>query len=339
MIIFASGPSGPAQELQALLDAGHGLNLGRAQTLSDREAYSEHELVNGCKGAQVLMASHLEPVTARVLEQLPDLLMVIVPFIGVDRVDLEAATRHGIAVANSPTAENFISVAEAAIGLSLALLKRVKHNEARLRSGLWGGLHDRGDLLFKKTFGIIGLGRSGIEVARRLEPWGVGLLACDPYADPLRATQLNVRLVDLPTLLRESDVVSLHATVTPDSRHLINEQALALMKPGAVLVNTARGALVDESALAMALNSGRLGAAALDSFEEEPLPADHIFRAVDPARLILTPHNVCQSQDGRKAGIALAIEQILEVGGGHLPRHLLNHSVVPHWRGLQRILS
>jgi D-3-phosphoglycerate dehydrogenase / 2-oxoglutarate reductase len=337
VIIFASGPSGPAEELQALSDAGHVLKLGRPQTLQDRKPFSDQELIKSCHRAQILMASHLESVTDNVLKQLPDLIMVIVPFIGVDRVDLDSATKLGIAVANSPTPENFISVAEAAIGLSLALLKRIKHNETRLRNGLWGGLNDRGDLLFKKTFGIVGLGRSGVEVARRLEPWGVRLLASDPYADPLRAAQLNVELVDLPTLLAESDVVSLHATVTPESRHLICEQTLALMKQDAILVNTARGALVDEIALVRALNEGKIRAAALDSFQQEPLPAGHVLRNVDPARLVLTPHNVCQSQDGRKAGIALAIEQILEVGNGCTPRHLLNSSVTSHWRGFQQI--
>jgi D-3-phosphoglycerate dehydrogenase len=335
--IFASGPSGPNDELQPLVDAGHALRVGRPQTMPGRTAYTEAELAHACVDAQVLMASHLEPVTQAVMEEAHGLKMVIVPFIGVDRVDLAAATKLGIAVANSPTAENFISVAEAAIGLMLMLLKRIKHNEARLRGGLWGGLNDRGDLLYKKNVGIVGLGRSGIEVARRLEPWGVQLLAADPYAEAARAAQLNVKLVDLPTLLRESHVVSLHATVTPQTQYLINAQTLGLMKPDAILINTARGALVDEAALADALAGNRLGAAALDSFEHEPLPGSSVLRLVDPARLVLTPHNVCQTQAGRCAGIALAIEQILAVGKGSLPKHLLNLEVAAHWRGLVSI--
>ena len=333
MKIFASGPSGPIEELQPLMDSGHSVSVGRLQTQPNRKAYTETELSTACADAHVLMASHLEPVTRNVMEAANSLQLVIVPFIGVDRVDLSAATQLGVAVANSPTVENFISVAEAAIGLSLTLLKRIKHNEGRLRAGLWGGLHDRGDLLYQKTFGIVGLGRSGIEVARRLSPWGVELLATDPFVDPQIAAQFNVKLVDLPTLMKHSDVLSLHATVTPETTHIINEKTLAWMKPQSILINTARGTLVDEKALFDALQSNRLGAAALDSFEVEPLNVDHMLRSIDPTRLILTPHNVCQTQAGRRSGIALAIEQILCVAKGQLPKHLVNPQVANNWRG------
>ena len=333
MKILASGPSGAIEELHPLVEAGHSVSIGRLQTQPDRKAYTETELSIACVDAHVLMASHLEPVTRNVMEAANALQLIIVPFIGVDRIDLSAATQLGVAVANSPTEENFISVAEAAIGLSLTLLKRIKHNEGRLREGLWGGLHDRGDLLYQKTFGIIGLGRSGVEVARRLSPWGVELIATDPFVHPQIAAQFNVKLVDLPTLMKYSDVLSLHATVTPETTHIINEKTLAWLKPQSILINTARGALVDEKALYDALQSKRLGAAALDSFEVEPLSADHMLRSIDPTRLILTPHNVCQTQAGRRAGIALAIEQILCVAQGQLPKHILKPQGANNWRG------
>src|SRR5262249_60501715 len=136
---------------------------------------------------------------------------VIAPSIGGDKIDVPAATRLGVLVANSPTKENFIAVAEATIGLILMLLKRIKRGESRLRAGEWARREDRGDFLFGKTIGIVGLGRIGTHVARRLAPWDVRLLAADPYVPAERAAAVGVTLVDLPTLLRESDIVSVHA--------------------------------------------------------------------------------------------------------------------------------
>jgi D-3-phosphoglycerate dehydrogenase len=262
----------------------------------------------------------------------PRLCLVVVPFIGVDKIDVAAATRLGILVANSPTRENFAAVAEAAIGLALVLLKRVKHNEARLRRGEWARREDRGDFLFGKTVGIVGLGKVGREVACRLGPWDVRLIAHDPFVPAGAARALGVELVDLDTLLAGSDVVTLHAALTADSRGMIGDKALALMKPTAVLVNTARGELVDEEAVALALEDRRIAAAALDAFVREPLEGDSPLRRVDPTRLILTPHNVSHSEAGRRANLLLALDQILAVGRGEVPAHVMNPDAIATWR-------
>jgi D-3-phosphoglycerate dehydrogenase len=332
LTVIATGPSGPPEELEPLRAAGHEVVIGRPLDAPGRRAYSEAELIEACRVADVVLASHLERVTPAVLEHAEHLGLVIVPFIGVDKIDVPAATRLGVLVANSPTPENFIAVAEATIGLLLTLLKRVRRGESRLRAGEWARREDRGDFLFGKTVGIIGLGRIGTHVARRLAGWDVRLLASDPYVPAERAAAVGVALVDLPTLLAEADVVTIHATLTEETRALVGEKALRAMKPTAILINTARGELVDEAAVARAVDEGGIAGAAIDAFAQEPLPTPHPYRNVDPERLILTPHNVAHSEAGRRANLRLALEQILAVGRGEAPAHVINLEALPIWR-------
>ena len=333
MRILATGPSGPLEELEALRAAGHELVIGRPLDMPGRRPYTTTELIEASRDVEVVLASHLETISAAVLGAAPRLRLVIVPFIGTDKIDIGAASRLGILVANSPTPENFVAVAEATIGVTLMLLKRIKHNEAKLRRGEWAKREDRGDFLFGKTVGLIGLGRIGTHVSRRLAAWDVRLLASDPYVPAERAARLGVTLVDLPTLLAESDIVSLHCTLTDETRAIIAEKELRRMKPTALLINTARGEVVDEEAVARALNEGWIAAAAVDAFAKEPLPADHCYRTVDPERLILTPHNIAHSEAGRRANLRLALDQILAVGRGEAPEHTVNPDAVPRWRG------
>jgi D-3-phosphoglycerate dehydrogenase / 2-oxoglutarate reductase len=333
MKILATGPSGPAEELDALRAAGHEVVIGRPLDMPGRRAYSEAELAEACRDADVVLASHLETFSPAVLQAATRLRLVIVPFIGTDKIDIPAASRLGILVANSPTAENFVAVAEATVGVILMLLKRIKHNEAKLRRGEWAKREDRGDFLFGKTVGLIGLGRIGTHVSRRLAGWDVRLVASDPYVAADRAAKLGVTLLDLPTLLAEADIVSLHCTLTDETRNLIGEKELRRMKPTAILVNTARGEVVDEEAVARALGEQWIAAAAVDAFVKEPMPADHPYRNIDPERLILTPHNIAHSEAGRRANLRLALDQILAVGRGEPPAHAVNPDAVARWRG------
>ena len=330
--VLATGPSGPSSELDPLREAGHEVVVGRPLDAPGRRPWTEADLRAAARDADVILASHLETVSEGVMAAAPRLCFVVVPFIGVDKIDLAAATRLGILVANSPTRENFAAVAEASIGLALMLLKRVKHNEARLRRGEWARREDRGDFLFGKTVGIVGLGKVGRELACRLGPWDVRLIAHDPFVPAEAARALGVELVDLDTLLARADVVTLHAALTADSRNMIGERALSLMKPTAVLVNTARGELVDEAAVARALGERRIAGAALDAFAREPLDMQSPLLAVDPTRLILTPHNVSHSEAGRRANLRLALDQILAVGRGEPPAHAMNPEAIATWR-------
>ena len=333
MKILATGPSGPAEELDALRAAGHEVVIGRPLDMPGRRAYSEAELAEACRDADVVLASHLETFSPAVLQAATRLRLVIVPFIGTDKIDIATASRLGILVANSPTAENFVAVAEATVGVILMLLKRIKHNEAKLRRGEWAKREDRGDFLFGKTVGLIGLGRIGTHVSRRLAGWDVRLVAADPYVAADRAAKLGVTLLDLPTLLAEADIVSLHCTLTDETRNLIGEKELRRMKPTAILVNTARGEVVDEEAVARALGEQWIAGAAVDAFVKEPMPADHPYRNIDPERLILTPHNIAHSEAGRRANLRLALDQILAVGRGEPPAHAVNPEAVARWRG------
>lgn len=333
MKILATGPSGAPDELNPLREAGHEVVIGRPLDQPGRAAYTEPELIEAARDADVILASHLETIGRGVLEAAPRLRLVIVPFIGTDKIDLAAASRLGVLVANSPTPENFIAVAEATVGLILMLLKRIKHNEAKLRRGEWAQRQDRGEFLFGKTVGLVGLGRVGSHVARRLVNWEVRLLASDPYISMAQAEALGATQVDLDTLLAESDIVSLHASLTDETRGLIGEKQLRRMKPTGLLVNTARGEMADEEALARALGEGWIAGAAVDAFVKEPLPPVNPLRAVDPERLILTPHNVSHSEAGRRANLRLALDQILAATRGDAPTHCVNPDTIPNWRG------
>jgi D-3-phosphoglycerate dehydrogenase len=332
MKILATGPSGAAEDLDPLRAAGHEVVIGRPLDAPGRKAYTESDMIAASGGVHVILASHLETISAPVLEAARDLRLVIVPFIGTDKIDIAAATRAGVLVANSPTPENFIAVAEATIGLILMLQKRVKHNEAKLRRGEWAQRGDRGEFLFGKTVGLVGLGRVGSHVARRLVNWDTRLIASDPYVTPEYARGLGVTLTDLDTLLREADVVSLHCTLTDETRALIGEKELRRMKPTAILVNTARGEVMDEEAVARAIEERWIAGAAIDAFIKEPLQADSPLRTADPERVILTPHNVAHSEAGRRANLALALSQILAVGRGEGPAHVVNPDAVARWR-------
>ena len=332
MRILATGPSGSPEDLDPLREGDHEVIIGRPLDMPSRKAYTESELIDAARDADVILASHLETISAAVLEAARSVTLVIVPFIGTDKIDIGAATRAGVLVANSPTPENFIAVAEATIALTLMLQKRIKHNEAKLRRGEWAQRGDRGEFLFGKTIGLVGLGRVGTHVARRLVNWDTRLIASDPYVSAERARELGVTLTDLPTLLAESDVVSLHCALTDETRGLIGEKELRRMKPTAVLINTARGEVMDEEAVARAIDERWIAGAALDAFVKEPLQADSPLRTADPERVILTPHNVAHSEAGRRANLALALSQILAVGRGEVPAHVVNPEAIARWR-------
>ena len=182
-------------------------------------------------------------------------------------------------------------------------------------------------------WGIVGLGRIGGAVAERLAGWGWRLLACAPTVPPEAAARLGVELVDLPELLRAADVVTLHASMRPGNRHLIGAAELALMRPGAYLVNMARGELVDTEALVAAVRSGHLAGVALDVFEDEPLPAAGPLRALDPDRVILTPHTRSNSLESRVGNLRACTENVLAIARGEAPPTTVNPEVLPHWRG------
>ena len=231
--------------------------------------------------------------------------------VGVDNIDVQAATERGIAVLNAPSG-NTISAAELTFALLLSLVRRVPAADRSMRAGEWDRKSFAGTELFGKTLGLIGAGRIGSEVAKRARAFGMRVVTSDPYLTPERAEALEIELSTLPDLLRRADIVSLHVPLTDSTAGMIGAAELALMRKGAYLVNAARGGVIDEQALVEALRTGHLGGAALDVFEEEPLPAEHPFRSLP--NVVLTPHlgaATAEAQQNVAIEIATAVRNAL----------------------------
>ena len=238
-----------------------------------------------------------------------------------ERIDVDAATAHGIVIAYTPGMLDE-AVADYTFALLLGIARRIHTAHASMTSGEWAP--EWGHDVHGKTLGIIGCGRIGTAVARRSAGFNLRVLACDPASNDA-AKKLGVEFVPLDSLLGQSDFVSLHAAVTPETQGLIGEAQLNLMKPDAYLINTARGALVDEAALARALNDDGIAGAAVDAFVEEPLPKEHPFRTAK--NLLLAPHQAAFSNEtGREVSAACA-EAIVDLMNGERPKMVLNPEV------------
>ncbi len=290
--------------------------------------------------ALIGMYSRTMPIDRTILEACQRLRVIAKYTAGVDDIDTDAASELGVMVCHSPTEANCFGVAEATIAMMLALLKRVRERHADILAGGWRGPQltsvylgarmsdDRPGL----TVGIVGLGRIGNRVADLLAPWRVRLIAYDPYIEPARFLLAGVKSVDYETLLRQSDVVTLHTPLTKETRAMLGARELALMKPTAVLINAARGGLVDEAALARALSAGRLRAAAIDAFAEEPLPADSPLRQLGD-RILLSPHSASFNEDAQLGpGIEWSFRSVLTALQGDVPDNVYNREVIPAWK-------
>ncbi len=283
--------------------------------------------------ADVAMFSSRSICDERVLQAAPRLRGIVNPTVGLETVDVPGASARAILVGHSATPINTIALAEATVMLILMQL----YDPNRSRAVLLGSA-ERPNFsnrwarqLAGRTVGIVGLGRIGKEVAKRLAGFGVRVLASSrPGTLPDTRDTPAVTPVDLATLLRESDVVTLHLTLSPESANLIGAAELALMKPTAHLVNTARGDAIDEEALCDALRQGRLAGAALDTFKSEPLPANSPLRRLDNA--YLTPHLVAMTRDSAEVLPRIAIENILRLLRGEPPLYCKNPEVIPAWR-------
>jgi D-3-phosphoglycerate dehydrogenase len=248
---------------------------------------------------------------------------------GYDRIDLAAATAAGVAVVHTPEAPT-TSTAEFALLLMLAVRRRLVAGVQRLSTGGWSGDPAlAGEDLAGRTLGIVGLGRIGSRVAELARALQMEVQAFDPARSgwPVEVR----RMEDLDTLCATSDIISLHAPSMPETYHLFDAVRLARCKPGAVLINTARGSLVDEAALAAALQSGALSGAGIDVWEPEPPAADHPLRGLP--NVVATPHMAAMTRDGRRRSQLAALTQVAEVLGGRRPAHLLNPAVWTRRRG------
>jgi D-3-phosphoglycerate dehydrogenase len=278
-------------------------------------------LLAGC----VASIAGSEPYGEAVFAAAPELKVVARMGVGYDAVDVAAASRHGVAVAMAFGC-NHEAVADTTLTLMTALGNRLLDYHRQVVDGGWGGQVHQG--LWRTTVGIVGLGRIGRAVARRCRGFEMRILAYDTVADPAYAAAEGIELVGLETLVREADFLTVHAPHTADSDKLVNAARLALMKPMACVINTARGGLVDEKALYEALSSGRLGGAGLDVFEVEPLPAQSPLRGLP--NVLLTPH--CAGSAVSAIGLMTerCVDNILALKDGRSPGdpYLLNPEVL-----------
>jgi D-3-phosphoglycerate dehydrogenase len=252
-----------------------------------------------------------------------DRLKVIARYgVGFDRVDVAAATQHGIVVSNTPGAASS-AVAELTIGLMLTLTRQICHSNQAVRGGQWPRISGVG--LMGKTVGLVGFGSIGREVARRLAVFRCRILVADPYVSPEMVSGCGAGLVSLDELLPASDFVCLHAAVTPATAGMVNDSFLRKMKSGVFLVNTARGEVVDETALRQSLESGRLRGAALDCFHKEPPGAHHPLLQLP--QVIVTPHTGAHTDEAVNAMGRMALDACLAVLRGERPAHVVNPEV------------
>lgn len=301
------------EALRAAADVDLKVGLDKATLLDILPAYDALVVRSGTK------------VTAEVLAAGTRLRVVGRAGTGVDNIDVDAATRHGIIVVNAP-ASNSVAVAELAIGLILALARRVPHAHASLAGGKWERNTFMGFEVRGKTLGLVGLGRIGAEVARRARGLEMNVVAYDPVVSTDRAAQLGVSLAPLDELLAQSDFVSLHVPLVDATRNLIDAARLAQMRPEAYLVNAARGGIVDEAALLAALERGQIAGAALDVFEHEP-PKD--IALLSHPRIIVTPHLGASTVEAQAlTGVDVA-EGVLTALAGGTPSYAVNAPFVP----------
>jgi len=315
---------GPADDYEPLREAGHELIFGPARSQAVTRL-TQDELVEAAGDADCLIYNVITPT---ILAALPKLKLAITPYVGYDKIDINAATTAGVLVCNTQTEASTAGMAEGTLALVLASAKRLQLRSARLRNGDWrDDGTERATLIHGSTIGIVGFGAIGQSLARHISGWGARILACTRTPNPIVASQLGVELVDLPTLLQQSDIVTLHVPLTPETRGLIGETELRFMKTNALLINTARGSVVDDASLIRAINEDWIAGAALDVFHEEPLPAGDPLRDLDPDRVLMTPHAVSNTDAARRGTQRAVVYSILTVVGGGIPRNALNPGV------------
>lgn len=282
-------------------------------------------LLDGADGVITILT---EKITADVLDRHPGLKVVSNFAVGYDNIDVPAATARGVAVCNTPGVLTE-TTADFAFALLVAAARRVVEGVDYVRAGrwkTWGPTLLLGRDLYGATIGIVGFGRIGKEMAKRAAGFDMRILAYDAYRDEQAAKDLGATFVELDELLRESDFVSLHCALTPETRHLIGARELGLMKREAILVNAARGPVVDTDALTQALRDGTIWSAALDVTDPEPLPPDHPL--ISMPNCIVVPHIASASVATRNRMATLAVQNALAVLQGKTPPHCVNPEVL-----------
>lgn len=304
---------------------------GRIEEPPKITEYAPSEWPDLFADADIILISTRTRASRAMLEAAPKLRGLVFPTIGTDSVALADAMDLGLIIGHAPTPENFTGMAESTVMLMAALFLDLSGKERMTRQNLPRQQHRdmRARLVRGHTIGLIGMGRIARSVVSRLQGWDARIVAYDPYVAQSQAPE-GVTMVDMPTLLSRSDLISIHVTLTDDTRHMIGAKELEQMKPNAYLINTARGGAIDERALIAALRSGKLGGAALDVFEREPLPADSPLRTMDNVMVI--SHIVGQVNDMHASFVNAALENITRILRNEAPLYVRNPDVIPAWQ-------
>jgi D-3-phosphoglycerate dehydrogenase len=282
------------------------------------------ELESIISGYDALIVRSQTRVTAEVIKAGKKLKVIARAGAGVDNIDVNEATEQGILVVNAP-ASNTIAVAEHVFGLMLALIRHIPQAHHTLKSGVWARSEFMGTELRGKTLGIIGLGRIGAEVARRAKAFEMKVIAHDPFVTVDYARNLQVELISLEKLLSESDFITLHSALTAETRGLIGAKEIALIKPTARIINCARGALIDEEALAKAIEEKKIAGAAVDVYCKEPATDCVLLKCEN---IIHTPHIAASTTEAQTVAATTVAEQIVDVLNGRPPKYQVNNPSV-----------
>ncbi|HQA07489.1 MAG TPA: C-terminal binding protein [Syntrophomonadaceae bacterium] len=289
------------------------------------QCQTEQELIEAARDADALLVQYAH-ITSRVMDHMQRCRAIVRYGVGLDCIDLEAATKHGIMVANIPD-YGLEDIADHAIALMLTSARKITQLNEYIHQGQWD--YKLAKPLFRlrgKTLGLVGFGRIARMVASKAKAFGMQVIAYDPYVDTKVAESNQVKLVDWETVLSSADILSLHIPVTEQTVHLINAKALAKMKNNCLLVNTARGALVDEDALIQALRTDKIAGAALDVSEKEPIDPDNELLTLP--NVIITPHSAWYTEEAQESLQQQAAQEIVRVLRGERPLNLANPAVL-----------
>lgn len=313
----------PGESLEKLKQAGYEVGISEFN-----RPLSPEELLQGIKGVDAIISLLTDKIDGDVMDAAGPQLKIISNYaVGFDNIDVEAAGKRGIIVTNTPSDEVNEAVAEHTWALILALARRIVEADEATRRGAYKGWEPDiflGTNVIGKTLGIIGLGRIGSMVARRAKGYNMTVLYNKHSPDPQAEQELGVKFASMDELLAQSDFVSLHVPLTPETRHMINKEAFAKMKKGAFLINTARGQVVDERDLVDALDSAQLAGVALDVFDNEPNIAPEL---IDNPKVITTPHIASATIEARNKMGEQAVAAVIDTLSGTKPQNMVDENV------------
>ncbi|WP_458455265.1 phosphoglycerate dehydrogenase [Methanobrevibacter sp.] len=278
------------------------------------------ELANTIHEYNGIIVRSRTKLTADLIEKADNLQIIARAGVGVDNIDLNAATEKGIMVVNSPESTS-VTVAEHTMGLILSMARKISIADKSVKEGKWEKKKFMGVELRNKTLGVIGMGRIGSQVVNRCKAFGMDAMAYDPYLPEEVAMQMGVDLTDLNTVLKNSDFITIHVPLTPETKHSISKEQFELMKDTAFIVNCARGGVIDEDALYDALLNNEIGGAALDVYEEEP-PKDSKLFELD--NIVLTPHIAASTKEAQRDAAIIVADEIIDLAKGNTPKNVLN---------------